>query len=85
MEEDGVHVIHSTPEKYFTDLRESDTALPRYEGDANLWAPGCYTSQVKVKQKYRQLENELFACEKMCTALCATSDFSYPEKEFSEV
>ena len=84
-EEDGVHVIHSTPEKYFTDLRESDTALPRYEGDANLWAPGCYTSQVKVKQKYRQLENELFACEKMCSALCASSDFAYPEKEFSEV
>ncbi|MBR7162003.1 MAG: alpha-mannosidase, partial [Clostridia bacterium] len=83
-EEDGVRVIHSTPEKYFADLRASDSALPRYEGDMNLWAPGCYTSQVKVKQKYRQLENELFALEKMCAALCADSDFSYPEKEFSE-
>ncbi|MBR6745631.1 MAG: alpha-mannosidase [Clostridia bacterium] len=84
-ENNGVHVIHSTPEAYFADLCTSDTALPRYEGDMNLWAPGCYTSQVKVKQKYRQLENEFFACEKMCSALCADSDFSYPEKEFSEV
>jgi len=84
-EDAGVRAIHSTPEKYFSDLRDSDTALPRYEGDLNLWAPGCYTAQVKVKQKYRRLENELFACEKMCSALCANSDFSYPEKEFSEV
>ena len=83
-EAEGVCVRHSTPEAYFSELRKS-AVLPKYEGDINPWAPGCYISQVKVKQKYRQLENELFACEKMCSALAMASDFAYPEKEFGEV
>ena len=83
-EAEGVFVRHSTPENYFTELRAS-SVLPKHEGDINLWSPGCYLSQVRVKQKYRQLENELFACEKMCSSLALTSDFAYPEKEFGEV
>ena len=83
-EADGVCVRHSTPEAYFSELRASAT-LPKHEGDINPWAPGCYISQVRIKQKCRQLENELFACEKMCAALSMTSDFVYPEKELGEV
>ena len=83
-ETEGVCVHHSTPETYFSTLRAS-AELPKYEGDINPWSPGCYISQVRVKQKYRRLENELFACEKMCSALALTSDFPYPEKEFGEV
>lgn len=84
-EKEGIHVLHSTPESYFAKLIASQEELPVHEGDLNLWAPGCYTSQVRVKQKYRRLENELFACEKMCSALAMTSDFPYPEKEFGDV
>ena len=83
-EAEGVCVRHSTTEAYFSELRAS-VELPKHEGDINPWSPGCYLSQVRVKQKYRQLENELFACEKMCSALALTSDFQYPEKEFGEV
>ncbi|MBQ3490127.1 MAG: alpha-mannosidase [Clostridia bacterium] len=83
-EAEGICVRHSTPEVYFSKLRTS-AELPKHDGDINPWSPGCYISQAKVKQKYRQLENELFACEKMCSALALTSDFKYPEKEFGEV
>ena len=83
-EAEGICVRHSTPEAYFSALRAS-ADLPKYEGDINPWSVGCYVSQVQIKQKYRQLENELFACEKMCAALALTSDFQYPEKEFGEV
>lgn len=38
---------------------------------------GCYTSMVRIKQKHRQLENELAVCEKMLAA----SGVSYDEKE----
>ena len=38
---------------------------------------GCYTSMVRIKQKHRQLENELIRCEKMLAA----SGVSYDEKE----
>ena len=83
--EDGVTVIHSTPEDYFAAVRESGMELPEHHGDLNTWAPGCYTSQVRIKQKYRRIENELFVCEKMCAQLAATTDFAYPERELGEV
>jgi alpha-mannosidase len=83
-EAEGICVRHSTTEAYFSELRAS-AELPKHSGDINPWSPGCYLSQVRVKQKYRQLENELFSCEKMYSALSLTSDFPYPEKEFGEV
>ena len=66
--EKGIEVLHSTPEDYFADVRaylaEKGETLPEHKGDLNLWAPGCYTSQVLIKQKYRQTENMLFSTER---------------------
>ena len=60
---------HSSPQAYFHELRTVSKPLPRYRQDLNPWAVGCYTSQVRLKQKHRELENELFSAEKMaCTA-----------------
>lgn len=83
-EAEGVRVIHSTPEDYINAVRESGMDIPEHCGDLNTWAPGCYTSQVRIKQKYRQLENDFFMCEKMCSQLAATTDFAYPEREIGE-
>lgn len=41
---------------------------------------GCYTSMVRIKQKHRQLENELAICEKML----AVSGAAYDEREMKE-
>ncbi len=41
---------------------------------------GCYTSMVRIKQKHRQLENELAICEKMLAA----SGVNYDGKEIKE-
>jgi len=80
---EGVEVIHSKPESFFGELdRES---LPVYDIDLNPWAVGCYSSQIRIKQKYRQLENMLLSCEKMCAALEATAeDFVYPAEEIGQ-
>ena len=87
--EDGVTVLHSTPEAYFADLREAEAegrcTLPEHRGDLNLWAPGCYTSQVRIKQAYRLCENSLFSAEKMATHAAALGLMDYPETEFGEV
>ena len=81
----GVTVLHSTPDDYFNDIRESEKELPTHAADLNLWAPGCYTSQVRIKQKYRQLENEIYSTEKMFSHLTAINDaVSYPEREIGE-
>ncbi len=81
----GIEVLHSTPEAYFTDVREREVDLPEHAADLNMWAPGCYTSQVRIKQKYRLLENTLFSVEKMYTHLAAIGLGDYPEAAFGEV
>lgn len=85
-----VVLLHATPEDFFArvkqeqrELEASGRQLPRREGDLNLWAPGCYTSQIRIKQKYRQLENELFSTEKMA-ADAERAGMAWPAQEFGE-
>lgn len=63
---EGVVLEHTTPEDYFAQL--SARLLPRFEGSLNPMMVGCYTSQARVKQKHRALENLLFSTEKMVCA-----------------
>ncbi|HOX39142.1 MAG TPA: glycoside hydrolase family 38 C-terminal domain-containing protein [Candidatus Brocadiia bacterium] len=77
-------IIHSTPEAYFNELREKEIPLPRHEGDINAWAVGCYTSQVRLKQKHRELENEIYALEKMMSHAAISGLADYPAGEIHE-
>jgi alpha-mannosidase len=61
--EEGVNIVHSIPEDYFKKIDASK--LPLHSKDLNKWAVGCYTSQVRIKQMHRKLENELYSTEKM--------------------
>lgn len=72
-------LLHSTPEAYFSELRNMDVSLPVVAEGLNPVAPGCYTSQIRVKQKHRKLENELYVTEKMCTAAALQKNLAYPE------
>lgn len=74
-------IVHSTPEAYFADLAASGDELPRHQGDLNPWAVGCYTSQVRIKQLHRRLENDLYALEKMATAAWQAGLMAYPAEE----
>jgi alpha-mannosidase len=78
-----VEITHSTPEQYFAELKELKT-LPLYESDLNPRFVGCYTSMIRVKQKHRQLENELFMTEKMVTAAAAQGLMTYPKADLDE-
>ena len=86
--EQGVTVLHSTTEDWFAAVRarvaETGQPLPRHEGDLNSWAPGCYTSQVQVKQKYRAVENALFKAEKIAVHAEALGLMAYPAAELGE-
>lgn len=77
-------IIHSTPEAYFEELRKTDTKMPRVTGGLNPVAPGCYTSQIRVKQKHRELENEIYSTEKMAAAAQVLCGKEYPKREFEE-
>lgn len=82
--EDGVKVIHSTPEDYFKARSAQSPERPAYTGALNPWAPGCYTSQIRIKQTHRELENELYSCEKMATQAALRGLMEYPQTEVRE-
>jgi len=63
-----VTLVHGTPEAYFTEMAQNHGELPRVSHSLNPWGVGCYTSQIRIKQKHRKLENELFLTEKMLSA-----------------
>lgn len=81
--EKGVELIHSTPEAYVAEVKKR-RSLPKWEQSLNPWAPGCYTSQVRIKQKYRQAENTYFMTEGMCAHAHSQGLMVYPEKELAE-
>ncbi len=77
-------ILHSTPEAYFRELLASGTPLPHHENDINPWGPGCYTSQVRIKQKHRLLENTLYQTEKMASVAAMQGLLEYPREDIRE-
>lgn len=82
-EADSYELVHSSPEQYFKELKERGD-LPSYSGDLNPRFVGCYTSMIRVKQKHRELENELYMTEKMLSTAAAQGLLSYPSDALYE-
>lgn len=61
-------VVHSTPEAFFAERKAAGRQEPEVFSDLNPWAVGCYTSQIRIKQKHRLLEGNLSKAEKMVSA-----------------
>lgn len=80
----NVKLVHSTPERYFRELKATSVVLEKREQDINPWDIGCYTTMAQVKQKHRQLENELFKVEKFASHASLTCKFDYPAEEICE-
>ena len=79
---DDYNIVHSTPEAMFKAMRRFRKELPRRKRDINAWAAGCYTSQIRIKQKHRKLENEYYAVEKMATTAALQGLVEYPREQF---
>lgn len=78
-EVEAFNIQHSVPEAYFEELKSISEEVPVHKGDLNPWAPGCYTSQILIKQKHRQLENSLYKTEKMLSAAACQKLIEYPQ------
>ncbi|UCG46027.1 MAG: alpha-mannosidase [Phycisphaerales bacterium] len=77
-------IRHSTPEAYFRQAARAKAAMPKHCGDLNPWAIGCYTSQIRIKQKHRRLENEIYSLEKMASAAAVNGLLKYPYEQIQE-
>ena len=78
-----IGLLHSTPDAYFAHVRERCTDIEKRYTDLNPWAIGCYTSMIRVKQKHRKLENELYMAEKMASSAAANGLLKYPQDELA--
>ena len=83
LKNEDVELIHSTPEQYLAELKKVRT-FPEFKESLVPWSPGCYTSQVRVKQKHRLAENTYFLTEIMCSHASAAGLIEYPFKELSD-
>ena len=76
---------HSTVDAYFHDLDKyranNKVDVPTFSQGLNPWGVGCYTSQIRIKQKHRELENFLFSMEKMATQAAVNELAAYPAAE----
>jgi alpha-mannosidase len=79
------NIQHSIPEAYFEDIKKRDKDIPRWYRDFNPCYTGCYTSQIRIKQKHRKLENELYMMEKMMSSAALQELLPYPVIEINEV
>jgi len=77
-------ILHSTPESYFEDLERDAASLPEVKKSLNPFAVGCYTTQIRVKQKHRRLENELYMAEKMSSSAALQGLLPYPRTQMQE-
>lgn len=82
--QEDYQIIHSTPEAYFKEVALRKEGLPKVAKSLNPWAVGCYTSQIRIKQKHRALENQLYMVEKMASAAAIRGEMAYPENELKE-
>lgn len=80
-----VEILHSIPEDYFSELKkQKGRKIPSFSKDLNPWGVGCYTSQIRIKQKFRLLENELYMAEKMASSAYFQKLLAYPAAELAE-
>ncbi len=81
---DDFDIIHSTPEAYFAEMLDRRQDYPEVATDLRPCMIGCYTSQIRIKQKHRLLENELYSLEKMASAAVMHGLMEYPTADLKE-
>lgn len=81
---DGIELIQSTPERYFGEKHKTDKGLPKFEESLVPSMTGCYTSQIRLKQKYRQAENLYFMTEIMSSHAAVAGTMDYPYEELTQ-
>ncbi len=79
--ESEIEIVHSTPDTFFG-ATEPDAA---WNKSLISCMPGCYTSMVGLKQKYRELERELFFTEKMLTVTAVRGMTEYPVQQMKAI
>lgn len=80
-EEEGIEIIHSTPEAFIDEMQTSDV----FRKSLYISMPGCYITMSRLKRKHIELENQLYFTEKICSIAAMKGLMKYPSHELYEV
>lgn len=83
LQANGDDIIHSTPEEYLAEALKRHE-LPEVNHSLWCWAVGCYSSQIRVKQKHRAAENIYYLTEIMCSHAANEGLMEYPIKDLAD-
>ena len=73
--------VHSTPERFFDELRRSGADLPVITGEMQNIFPGCYTSMSRIKRAHRACESLLTVTERMAAMAWWLGNAPYPQAD----
>ena len=80
MEEQGIKVLHSTPEAFINAIETTEN----YDAALQHILVKCYASDSRIKQKHAELENKLLITEKICVVAEKELGIPYPIELFAE-
>ena len=75
-----IEIVHSDPDTFFAELQP--TAV--YSQSLIPCMPGCYSSMIGLKQKFRELEKDLYFTEKMLSVAELKGVSVYPQAKIAE-
>lgn len=83
-EREAPHVLYSTPERYFNEIREDKSLnLPTVKDDLQHHAVGCYTAESEIKKGNRHSEAALIVAEKIASIGSKSWGADYPKGELT--
>ena len=78
-------LVHSTPERFFAQVRERGTDdIPVVRDDLQHHAVGCYSAHSGIKRWNRRAEQQLAAAEAWSAITSWVTDEAYPRAAFAE-
>lgn len=75
-----IEIVHSDPDTFFAEIQPTEV----YDKSLITCMPGCYSSMIGLKQKFRELERELYFTEKMSSVAALRGARVYPQQKISE-
>lgn len=72
-------ILHSTPEQFFAEVHPTQTVE-----EPLFCLVGCYSSMSSIKQKHIELENALYATEKLCSVAKLNGADCWDQKAFDK-
>lgn len=84
MEQGDHNIKHSSPDIFFSEVKEKYQELPVMTGDLRHHAPGCYSAHSKIKKDNRKAETMLTTAETVSALSHILRDTPYPKEAFEE-